>query len=52
MGWEGRALTITAALSNHNSEQDVIDEQLWEDLKRRIEALLSEEKYKPISPMS
>jgi hypothetical protein len=52
MGWSYEAFSISAHLSSHNSEQDDIHEALWADLCRRIEELINEEKYKPITPMT
>lgn len=34
------SFTVTAFLTRNNSERDVQDDALWEDLKRAVDALL------------
>lgn len=50
----GRSLEeyrILASLSSHNSEQDEIDEQLWEEVKRRIREIIEDPRYESINLM-
>jgi hypothetical protein len=51
MGYDTRQLTITARVSRHNSEQDVIDDLAWERLRLEIEDELHAhpERYEPIN---
>lgn len=51
MGWKQEELKVVWRQSNHNSEQDEIDEKLGEDLENRIRNLCNEEKYQSIDPM-
>jgi len=52
MGRNQVELKVTAALSSHNSEQDEIDEALWEEIEERIKAIISESRYEDIRPMA
>ena len=45
MGRQMESFKVTASLSSHNSEQDDIDEALWEDLCEKIKALAADPKY-------
>lgn len=48
MGRDGVSFTIYASLSNHNSEQDVIDEALWDELCAKIQKIAAQKKYEGI----
>lgn len=51
MGRQWEDFTISASLSRHNSDQDITDDGLWEELQQRIELILREHRYEPINPM-
>jgi len=51
MGWEYQRLEITAMVSRHNAPQDKEHDQLWSELRSRIDELLGEERYEDIHPM-
>lgn len=51
MGRDVVKLKITATLSRHNSEDDIIDNELWEEIKNEIRCLLETPEYERISPM-
>jgi hypothetical protein len=48
MGTEGREIIVIYTVSRHNSEQDVIDDQLGADLWAEIEKVVLQEKYEGI----
>lgn len=48
MGYERAEARVYAFLSRHNSDQDRVDDALWDDFAERLRALASDEKYKPI----
>ena len=50
MGREYRDIKISCTVSRHNSEQDIEDDFLFEELQRRIEAITKEHRYERISP--
>ena len=50
MGREYVHLNITATLSKHNSKQDDVDEEAWEELHRRVQNLLDLPEFESISP--
>lgn len=50
MGRDSREAKIAASVSDHNSEQDDIDEKLWEELLEEIRAVVRQPKYEPIRP--
>ena len=52
MGREMISLKVFATLSSHNSDEDVRDQALWDDLQKRIEELCAEPRYRPITPMT
>jgi hypothetical protein len=52
MGWNLENWCVSVRTSSHNSKQDEIDQQLWEELKARLEELISEPQFEPISPIS
>jgi hypothetical protein len=39
MGWTQEVLTVRASLSNHNSEQDTLDETAWHKFARAVRDL-------------
>lgn len=39
-----------ATLSAHNDERDVRDEQLWDELYRKVAELIADPRYAVISP--
>lgn len=50
-------LQVTATLSNHNSENDVIEAELWEEIEQfintkaaEIEAFIQQPRYSRITP--
>jgi hypothetical protein len=52
MGRQWEDFKISASLSRHNSEQDIIDNSLWEELQERIKLIVMEHRYEPINPMT
>lgn len=50
MGREMVGIKVYATLSSHNSEQDDLDQALWDDLTSRIKAMCGEPKYDDIRP--
>jgi hypothetical protein len=48
MGRERRRLVVVGSVSRHNSDQDVMDDFLWEELRGRIEAICAEHRYEPL----
>jgi hypothetical protein len=48
MGRRTENITVTVQLSDHNSEQDEIDEALARDLAQRIKAIAEEPQYADI----
>lgn len=52
MGYEYRTLSITASVSRHNSARDEADDRLWDDLVKRVEEIVNDEKYRQITPMT
>jgi hypothetical protein len=40
---------VSAMLSRHNSEQDRIDDALWEELQARVRAICQEHRYASIA---
>ena len=52
MGYEQVSMTITASLSNHNSERDVTDRALWTELQARVQAILGDPRFDSIMPMA
>lgn len=40
MGYDTRKIKIIGRVSRHNSEQDAIDDQLWDDLREVIDSLI------------
>lgn len=51
MGRQWVEFKVCAGLSRHNSEQDDIDNELWEELQERIRLIVKEHRYEPILPM-
>lgn len=51
MGRQWEDFTVSASLSRHNSDQDEIDNALWEELQVRIRLIIMEHRYDPINPM-
>lgn len=52
MGYEYKTLSITASVSRHNSARDEADDRLWDDLVKRVEEIVNDEKYRQITPMT
>lgn len=52
MGRECVEFRVVATISKHNSEQDLIDDMLWEELQGRINAICMEHRYESIGPMA
>lgn len=50
MGREQASFTVYATVARHNSEQDRIDDDLWEELQRRVRAICREHRYESIQP--
>jgi hypothetical protein len=50
MGRDRRTATIYASVSRHNSEQDDIDDALWDELIDAVRDLISDPRYDSISP--
>lgn len=48
MGWTQVRTEIYAHLSSHNSEQDGIDDDLWEEFSDRVKAIAAEHRYKSL----
>lgn len=48
MGRDSRQATIAASVSDCNSEQDDIDEKLWEELLAEVRRIVRQPKYEPI----
>lgn len=51
MGRNSQSLKVVATTSAHNSERDDADEALWDELRGKIEALVSDPVYASISPL-
>lgn len=51
MGRQWEEIKVAAHLSRHNSDQDEIDNALWEELQERISLIIMEHRYEPINPM-
>lgn len=49
MGRKMVELTVTAALSNHNSEQDEVDGRAWERFATEVRTLAEREEFADIS---
>jgi hypothetical protein len=49
MGYDSRELRITASVSRHNSDKDDEHDALWADLCARVEAIVNEPQYEPIT---
>ena len=48
MGWTLIECHCHASLSRHNSENDKIDNMLWDDFITRVRAIVAEAKYERI----
>lgn len=48
MGTELRIIEVHGLLSDHNSDQDKIDESLWEELRCRITMIAKEHRYESL----
>jgi len=51
MGRTHEEIRISVSLSRHNSEQDDIDDNAFENLKMEIREICEREEYQHISPM-
>lgn len=45
LGWHGRSVSIYGRVSRHYSDQDEIDDKLWEDFKKRVMEIIEDKKY-------
>lgn len=50
MGYNEGRWTVTYRTSAHNSERDVRDEALAEEMIAELEAVINQEKYRVIDP--
>jgi len=48
MGYQHVSMNVTARVSRHNSDADVYDDALWEQLQDEILALTMQEKYETL----
>lgn len=48
MGYDRCELTVSATVSRHNSPRDDEHDALWDELRARVEAVVSDPKYTPI----
>lgn len=51
MSNEGVAFTVIGTVSRHNSPKDAEHDELWADLKRRVDAIVDEDQYAKIHAM-
>ena len=51
MGRDSVRFSVSAVLSRHNSEDDEIDNRLWEKLQEEIRDLIDHPEFERISPM-
>lgn len=49
MGRQWEDFKVCASLSRHNSEQDIIDDALWEEFQERVRLIAMEHRYEPIN---
>ena len=52
MGYDRRSMTVTVYVSRHNSEQDEIDDALFDDMVERIREIINDPKYADLGPNS
>jgi hypothetical protein len=45
MGRETREIKIVGSVSRHNSEDDLIDDSLFDELEHRIQMIVKERQY-------
>lgn len=45
MGWDTVGWSVAGRVSRHNSPDDEIDDELWEDFLKRAKELRDEPKY-------
>lgn len=50
MGFELATWRVSATLSRHNSARDDEHDALWADMIARLQAIINEPKYEPITP--
>jgi len=50
MGYDQKQILISARVSRHNSEQDQVDDGLFDDLANRIRQIVAEPQYESIEP--
>ena len=51
MGWDTRSITITGHVSRHNSDQDDLDDSLFDELEHRIQMIVKERQYETLNVM-
>jgi hypothetical protein len=51
MGYNAGRIEVSYSTSAHNSDQDVIDEALADELRDAIAALVADPKFRSITPM-
>lgn len=49
MGHKAASITVSAILSNHNSDQDAFDESAFEEFCHRVKMIAAETRYEEIS---
>lgn len=45
MAWDMVRMEVHGHTSAHNSDQDEVDDSLWEEFARRVEAIAAEHRY-------
>jgi hypothetical protein len=48
MGYEQMSLVISATVSRHNSDRDKRHDELWQEVKDRIDEIIEDPKYAEI----
>jgi hypothetical protein len=48
VGWDSRSVEVVARIDNHGDERREEDLALWQELRKKIEAIAAEEKYERI----
>lgn len=49
MGQDSVQIRIVASLSNHNSQRDVTDHALWDELEKRLKVVVEDPLFEPIN---
>lgn len=45
MGWDRVSMEVHGHTSAHNSDQDAIDDALWDEFTHRVQAIAREHRY-------